>query len=88
MYLLCVLGCPIDIGFRVQYSDLAQLKWVQLQVLGTNNLLMIEGLDNSTRAQWDGKDMQTPFATLMYFCDTFRHSSANITSLFFPPLNH
>ncbi|KAF9909238.1 hypothetical protein EC991_008875 [Linnemannia zychae] len=46
-------GCPIDIGFRVQYSDLAQLKWVQLQVLGADNSLMIEGLDNSTRAQWD-----------------------------------
>ncbi|KAG0305064.1 hypothetical protein BGZ97_001253 [Linnemannia gamsii] len=46
-------GCPVDIGFRVQYSDLAQLKWVELQVLGADNSLMIEGLDNSTRAQWD-----------------------------------
>ncbi|KAF9126597.1 hypothetical protein BGW39_006492 [Mortierella sp. 14UC] len=46
-------GCPVDIGIRVQYSDLAQLKWVQLQVLGADSSFMIEGLDNSTRAQWD-----------------------------------
>ncbi|KAF9341997.1 hypothetical protein BGZ91_003694 [Linnemannia elongata] len=52
-------GCPIDIGFRVQYSDLAQLKWVQLQVLGADNSLMIEGLDNSTRAQWDDTRAKT-----------------------------
>ncbi|KAK3836208.1 MAG: hypothetical protein J3R72DRAFT_477208 [Linnemannia gamsii] len=52
-------GCPIDIGFRVQYSDLAQLKWVQLQVLGADNSLMIEGLDNSTRTQWDDTRTKT-----------------------------
>ncbi|KAF9146166.1 hypothetical protein BGX30_003511 [Mortierella sp. GBA39] len=52
-------GCPVDIGFRVQYSDLAQLKWVQLQVLGADNSLMIEGLDNSTRAQWDDTRKKT-----------------------------
>ncbi|KAG0201312.1 hypothetical protein BGX33_010412 [Mortierella sp. NVP41] len=52
------MGCPVDIGFRVQYSDLAQLKWVQLQVLGADNSL-IEGLDNSTQAQWDDKRTKT-----------------------------
>ncbi|KAF9541874.1 hypothetical protein EC957_002579 [Mortierella hygrophila] len=52
-------GCPVDIGFRVQYSDLAQLKWVQLQVLGADNSLMIEGLDNSTRAEWDDTRAKT-----------------------------
>ncbi|KAG0288168.1 hypothetical protein BGZ96_008037 [Linnemannia gamsii] len=52
-------GCPVDIGFRVQYSDLAQLKWVQLQVLGADNSLMIEGLDNSTRVQWDATRTRT-----------------------------
>ena len=47
---------------------------------------MIEGLDNFTRAQWDGKGMQTPFIFSMNVCGTFRHSSANVTS-FFLPLN-
>ncbi|KAF9142935.1 hypothetical protein BG015_000594 [Linnemannia schmuckeri] len=53
------MGCPVEIEFRVQYSDLAQLKWVQLQVLGADNSLMIEGLDNSTRAQWDNTRTKT-----------------------------
>ncbi|KAF9088748.1 hypothetical protein BGX23_007126 [Mortierella sp. AD031] len=58
VFLTNTAGCPVDIGFRVQYSDLAQLKWVQLQVLGADNSL-IEGLDNSTQAQWDDKRTKT-----------------------------
>ncbi|KAF8939318.1 hypothetical protein BGZ47_008229 [Haplosporangium gracile] len=57
-------GCPVEIGFRVQYSDLAQLKWVQLQVLGADNSLMIEGLDNSTRVQWDDTRTKTVIWTV------------------------
>ncbi|KAG0202586.1 hypothetical protein BGX28_004932 [Mortierella sp. GBA30] len=41
--------------FRVQYSDLAMLKWVQLQVLAADNSILIENIDNSTREEWDGE---------------------------------
>ncbi|KAF9920438.1 hypothetical protein FBU30_009757 [Linnemannia zychae] len=54
-------GCPIDISYYVQYSDLAQLKWVQLQILGPDNSLMVESLDNSTRAYWN--DLRTKTVT-------------------------
>ncbi|KAG0049519.1 hypothetical protein BGZ83_005705 [Gryganskiella cystojenkinii] len=46
-------GCPVELGFRVQYSDLAMLGWVQLQVLAANNSVVVDSLDNSTRSSWD-----------------------------------
>ncbi|KAG0225197.1 hypothetical protein BGX31_007704 [Mortierella sp. GBA43] len=46
-------GCDLQLGFRVQYSDMAMLNHVQLQVLDSQNQVLIESLDNSTRAEWD-----------------------------------
>ncbi|KAF9193044.1 hypothetical protein BGZ51_004277 [Haplosporangium sp. Z 767] len=46
-------GCSVDIGFRVQYSDLAILAWVQLQILDANDNVLIENIDNSSRSTWD-----------------------------------
>ncbi|KAG0296181.1 hypothetical protein BGZ96_010084 [Linnemannia gamsii] len=46
-------GCDMDVGFRVQYSDLAMLQWVQLQVLNTDEDIVVDNLDNSTRTEWD-----------------------------------
>ncbi|KAI1320116.1 hypothetical protein EDD11_002088 [Mortierella claussenii] len=46
-------GCPLKLGFRVQYSDLAQLSYVQLQVLDAQNKVFIDNIDNSTRTEWD-----------------------------------
>lgn len=45
----------MDLGFRVQYSDLAMLQWVQLQVLSADQTIVVDKLDNSTRTEWDGK---------------------------------
>ncbi|KAG0323552.1 hypothetical protein BGZ99_002726 [Dissophora globulifera] len=46
-------GCDMDIGYRVQYSDLAMLAYVQIQVLNAESTILIDSLDNSTRADWD-----------------------------------
>ncbi|KAF9344743.1 hypothetical protein BGX26_003967 [Mortierella sp. AD094] len=46
-------GCDLELGFRVQYSDLAILGYVQLQVLDSENKVMVEDIDNSTREDWD-----------------------------------
>ncbi|KAF9434969.1 hypothetical protein BGZ76_007124, partial [Entomortierella beljakovae] len=46
-------GCDIELGFRVQYSDLAALGYVQLQVLDYENKVLIDNIDNSTREDWD-----------------------------------
>jgi hypothetical protein len=32
------------------------LQWVQLQVLNADQVIIVDNLDNSTRAEWDGKD--------------------------------
>ncbi|KAF8941055.1 hypothetical protein EDD21DRAFT_422129 [Dissophora ornata] len=48
-------GCNLNLGFRVQYSDLAMLAYVQLQVLNAENEVVIDCLDNSTRSDWDDK---------------------------------
>ncbi|KAG9073169.1 hypothetical protein KI688_000956 [Linnemannia hyalina] len=45
-------GCPVDLGFRVQYSDLAMLKTVQLQVLGADNSVLIDNLGVTSRTEW------------------------------------
>ncbi|KAF8947945.1 hypothetical protein BGZ47_007213 [Haplosporangium gracile] len=45
-------GCPVDLGFRVQYSDLAMLKTVQLQVLGADSSILIDNLGYSSRIEW------------------------------------
>ncbi|KAF9362722.1 hypothetical protein BGX34_005611 [Mortierella sp. NVP85] len=46
-------GCDIKLGFRVQYSDMAMLNNVQLQVLDAKDQVLLENLDNSTREEWD-----------------------------------
>ncbi|KAF9139788.1 hypothetical protein BGX30_007465 [Mortierella sp. GBA39] len=48
-----IAGCDMDLGFRVQYSDLAMLQWVQLQVLSADQTIVVDKLDNSTRTEWD-----------------------------------
>ncbi|KAF9328319.1 hypothetical protein BGZ91_001054 [Linnemannia elongata] len=48
-----VAGCDMDVGFRVQYSDLAMLQWVQVQVLSADQTIVVDKLDNSTRTEWD-----------------------------------
>ncbi|KAF9081186.1 hypothetical protein BGX23_001163, partial [Mortierella sp. AD031] len=48
-----IAGCDMDVGFRVQYSDLAMLQWVQLQVLKADQTIAVDKLDNSTRTEWD-----------------------------------
>ncbi|KAF9412901.1 hypothetical protein BGZ76_005122 [Entomortierella beljakovae] len=45
-------GCPVDLGYRVQYSDMAILKWVQLQLLQADKTVVIDKLDYATRDQW------------------------------------
>ncbi|KAG0060083.1 hypothetical protein BGZ89_012556 [Linnemannia elongata] len=45
-------GCPVDLGFRVQYSDLAMLKTVQLQILGADNSVLIDNLGYTSRTEW------------------------------------
>ncbi|KAG0341479.1 hypothetical protein BG004_006020, partial [Podila humilis] len=46
-------GCPVTLGYRVQYSDMAMLRWVQLQWLnGVNNDILVENIDNTTRTEW------------------------------------
>ncbi|KAF9206623.1 hypothetical protein BGZ49_002145 [Haplosporangium sp. Z 27] len=46
-------GCDVNLGFRVQYSDMAMLGYVQLQVLDSENEVLVENIDNSTREDWD-----------------------------------
>ncbi|KAK3822754.1 MAG: hypothetical protein J3Q66DRAFT_437218 [Benniella sp.] len=46
-------GCDVKLGFRVQYSDMAMLNNVQLQVLDAKDQVLLESLDNSTREEWD-----------------------------------
>ncbi|KAG0013108.1 hypothetical protein BGZ81_001216 [Podila clonocystis] len=45
-------GCPFTLGYRVQFSDLAMLRWVQLQLLDHTNSILVECVDNTTRAEW------------------------------------
>ncbi|KAF9323219.1 hypothetical protein BG006_001655 [Podila minutissima] len=45
-------GCPFTLGYRVQFSDLAMLRWVQLQLLDHTNSILVESIDNTTRAEW------------------------------------
>ncbi|KAG0352254.1 hypothetical protein BGZ54_002878, partial [Gamsiella multidivaricata] len=45
--------CDLELGFRVQYSDIAMLSYVQLQVLDFQDNIVIENVDNSTRQEWD-----------------------------------
>ncbi|KAF9384010.1 hypothetical protein CPB97_006024 [Podila verticillata] len=45
-------GCPFTTGYRVQYSDMAMLRWVQLQLLDQANDILVERIDNTTRAEW------------------------------------
>ncbi|KAF9550080.1 hypothetical protein EC957_001566 [Mortierella hygrophila] len=51
-------GCPVDLGFRVQYSDLAILKTVQLQVLGADNSVLIDNLGVTSRTEWGDTRMK------------------------------
>ncbi|CAO3572884.1 unnamed protein product [Mortierella alpina] len=46
-------GCNVNLGFRVQYSDLAMLDWVQLQVLAQDQSVLVDSIDYSTRESWD-----------------------------------
>ncbi|KAG0237918.1 hypothetical protein BGW42_008018 [Actinomortierella wolfii] len=48
-------GCSIDVGYRVQYSDLALLHWVQLEVLDADSQPLAT-IDNTTRAEWEETD--------------------------------
>ncbi|KAG0373563.1 hypothetical protein BGX24_011541 [Mortierella sp. AD032] len=48
-----IAGCDMDLGFRVQYSDLAMLQWVQIQILNADQTIVVDKLDNSTRTEWD-----------------------------------
>ncbi|KAF9316443.1 hypothetical protein BG003_001968 [Podila horticola] len=53
-------GCPFTLGYRVQFSDMAMLRWVQLQLLDQTNNILVENVDNTTRAEWGdarGKNM-------------------------------
>ncbi|KAG0089482.1 hypothetical protein BGZ93_005534 [Podila epicladia] len=45
-------GCPFTLGYRVQFSDMAMLRWVQLQLLDHTNSVVVESVDNTTRAEW------------------------------------
>ncbi|KAG0242199.1 hypothetical protein BGW41_004631 [Actinomortierella wolfii] len=49
---LAYAGCTIDVGYRVQYSDLALLHWVQLEVLDAYSQPLAT-IDNTTRAEWE-----------------------------------
>ncbi|KAF9956192.1 hypothetical protein BGZ72_002944 [Mortierella alpina] len=54
-------GCNANLGFRVQYSDLAMLEWVQLQILAQDQSVLVDSIDYSTRESWDNvrkKDVQ------------------------------
>ncbi|KAF9142844.1 hypothetical protein BGX30_002034 [Mortierella sp. GBA39] len=51
-------GCPVDLGFRVQYSDLAILKTAQLQVLGADNSVLIDNLGVTSRTEWGDTRMK------------------------------
>ncbi|KAF9341043.1 hypothetical protein BGZ91_011203 [Linnemannia elongata] len=51
-------GCPVDLGFRVQYSDLAMLKTVQLQILGADNSVLIDNLGYTSRTEWGDTHMK------------------------------
>ncbi|KAF8981143.1 hypothetical protein BGZ46_003197 [Entomortierella lignicola] len=45
-------GCTTDIGYRVQYSDMAALKSVHLQVLGADGSIVVDNVDQATHEQW------------------------------------
>ncbi|KAF9346692.1 hypothetical protein BGX26_001796 [Mortierella sp. AD094] len=45
-------GCAADLGYRVQFSDMAILKWVQLQILNSDNAVVVDNIDRATREQW------------------------------------
>lgn len=62
-----VIGCDMDVGFRVQYSDLAMLQWVQVQVLSADQTIVVDKLDNSTRTEWDGKKQKGKKNALAFF---------------------
>ncbi|GJJ72548.1 hypothetical protein EMPS_04906 [Entomortierella parvispora] len=47
-------GCSVDLGYRVRYSDMAMLEWVQLQVLAPNSDVLVESVDYATRAELNG----------------------------------
>ncbi|KAF9379958.1 hypothetical protein CPB97_008657 [Podila verticillata] len=52
-------GCPVELGYRVQYSDLALLHWVQLQVLSADGeTVLVDRIDNTTRETWDAQNFR------------------------------
>ncbi|KAF9428773.1 hypothetical protein BGZ94_001093 [Podila epigama] len=52
-------GCPVELGYRVQYSDLALLHWVQLQVLDiTGESVLVNSIDHTTRDVWDSQNFR------------------------------
>ncbi|KAG0026396.1 hypothetical protein BGZ81_006406 [Podila clonocystis] len=57
-------GCPLVLGYRVQYSDLAMLQWVQLQVLSPDGeTVLVDRIDNTTRATWDAENVRAKNVT-------------------------
>ncbi|KAF9213723.1 hypothetical protein BGZ59_004926 [Podila verticillata] len=52
-------GCPVVLGYRVQYSDLALLHWVQLQALSADGgTVLVDRIDYTTRETWDAQIVQ------------------------------
>ncbi|KAG0021331.1 hypothetical protein BGZ82_011352 [Podila clonocystis] len=52
-------GCPLALGYRIQYSDLAMLRWVQLQVLSPDGeTVLADRIDNTTRDTWDAENVR------------------------------
>ncbi|KAI9241298.1 hypothetical protein MVEG_08215 [Podila verticillata NRRL 6337] len=50
-------GCPVVLGYRVQYSDLALLHWVQLQALSADGgTVLVDRIDYTTRETWDAQN--------------------------------
>ncbi|KAF9109637.1 hypothetical protein BGX27_007385 [Mortierella sp. AM989] len=45
-------GCAAELGYRVQFSDMAILKWVQLQILDADNSVVVDNIDHASREQW------------------------------------
>ncbi|KAG0358752.1 hypothetical protein BG005_001876 [Podila minutissima] len=57
-------GCPLELGYRVQYSDLAMLQWVQLQVLSSDGeTVLADRIDNTTRDTWDAQNVRAKNVT-------------------------
>ncbi|KAG0090192.1 hypothetical protein BGZ92_003461 [Podila epicladia] len=57
-------GCPLELGYRVQYSDLAMLQWVQLQVLSSGGeTVLADRIDNTTRDTWDAQNVRAKNVT-------------------------